>query len=123
MAGIYATNPQAVLAAKPRMTVSDATVIAPAVTVSQIMSKKPLTISPETTARQPGPRSTMTERPVRPSILAMARDAVLARLAAIREGHPGVLTGFAHHQSKGGEMSDDDLRSVLEDAERAIESS
>lgn len=32
MAGIYATNPQAVLASKPRMAVSDATVITPAVT-------------------------------------------------------------------------------------------
>ena len=62
------------------------------------------------------------EQPFVVIVLAMARDAVLARLAAIREGHPGVLTGFAHHQSKGGEMSDDDLRSVLEDAERAIES-
>lgn len=61
-------------------------------------------------------------RPVRASIVAMARDALLARLAAIRTEHPGVILGFAYHKHRGGEMSDDDLRSALEDAERAIES-
>ncbi len=64
----------------------------------------------------------MQVRPVRASILAMTRDAVIARLDAIRAAHPGVILGFAYHKHAGGEMSDGDLRSALEDAERAIES-
>ena len=43
-------------------------------------------------------------------------------LDAIRAGHPGVILGFAYHKHTGGEMSGGDLRSALEDAERAIES-
>ncbi len=68
------------------------------------------------------PRAELTERPVRPSILALARAAVLVRLDEINTLHPGLILGFAHHNHVGVEMGDDDLRSALEDAERAIES-
>lgn len=54
---------------------------------------------------------------VRPSILAMARDAVFARLRELWTLHPELQ--LAHRDCVG--MSDDDLRSALEDAESTIE--
>ena len=54
---------------------------------------------------------------VRPSILAMARDAVFARLRDLWTMHPELQ--LAHRDCTG--MSDDDLRSALEDAESMIE--
>lgn len=54
---------------------------------------------------------------IRPSILARARDATLARLAVLRSAHAEML--FAHRECAG--MSDEDLRSSLEDAESTLE--
>jgi len=54
---------------------------------------------------------------IRPSILAMARDAIFARLDALRAAHSEMQ--FAHRECAG--MSDDDLRSLLEDAESTLE--
>jgi hypothetical protein len=56
-------------------------------------------------------------REVRPSILAMTRDAILARLADLCASQPRAL--LAHRDFAG--MDDDDLRSALEDAEQTIE--
>ena len=54
---------------------------------------------------------------VRPSILAMTRDAILARLGELCSAHPQVV--LAHRDFAA--MTDDDLRSALEDAEATIE--
>jgi hypothetical protein len=54
---------------------------------------------------------------VRPSIVALARDAVFARLKEIWTIYPEMQ--LAHRDCVG--MSDDDLRSALEDAESMIE--
>ena len=54
---------------------------------------------------------------VRPSIVAMARDAILVRLGALFESHPGAV--FAHRDLTT--MSDHDLRTALEDAESLAE--
>ena len=54
---------------------------------------------------------------VRPSILAMTRDAIMARLGELCAAHPQMV--LAHKDF--AEMSDDDLRSALEDAEATIE--
>ena len=61
------------------------------------------------------------ERPhkVRASIRAMDRPSLLARLAEILVGQPRVV--FAHRDF--ARMSDDDLRSALEDAESMLERS
>ncbi len=59
----------------------------------------------------------ITQPTVRPSIVAMARDAVLARLATLCAAHPGAI--LAHRDFAG--MTDDDLRSALEDAESLAE--
>ena len=50
---------------------------------------------------------------IRPSILAMARDAIVNRLGELLAAHPRAV--FAHRDFTS--MSDDDLRSALEDAE------
>jgi hypothetical protein len=50
---------------------------------------------------------------VRPSILAMTRDAIMARLAALYAAQP--CAGLAHRDL--ARMTDDDLRTALEDAE------
>ena len=55
---------------------------------------------------------------VRPTILAMTRDAVLARLRELWTFHPEMQ--LAHRDFV--EMSDNDLRSVLEDAESMLAS-
>lgn len=54
---------------------------------------------------------------VRPSILAMARDAIMARLGELCAAHPQMV--LAHRDF--AELSDDDLRSALEDAEATLE--
>ncbi len=54
---------------------------------------------------------------VRPSILTMTRDAILARLAALWTAQPGTV--FAHRAF--ATMLDDDLRVALEDAESIAE--
>lgn len=54
---------------------------------------------------------------VRPSILAMTRDGIVARLRALCTAEPGAL--FAHRDLAA--MTDDDLRTALEDAEASAE--
>jgi hypothetical protein len=55
---------------------------------------------------------------VRPSILAMARDAIMQRIDALFAIHPTVVLAYRDLTA----LSDDDLRSVLEDIERQVES-
>jgi hypothetical protein len=59
----------------------------------------------------------MSRTRIRPSILAMALDAVVKRLEVILEAHPDAV--FAHRDLK--EMSEHDLRTALEDAETFLE--
>ncbi len=54
---------------------------------------------------------------VRPSILAMVREAMERRFAELLATHPTAV--FAHRDLE--ELSDDDLRTALEDAEALIE--
>lgn len=54
---------------------------------------------------------------VRPSILAMARDQILAQLSALRAQHPTLA--FCHRELEA--VTDDDLRSALEDALSLVE--
>jgi hypothetical protein len=54
---------------------------------------------------------------VRPSILAMARDAVVARLSALFAEHPQL--GLCYREFE--EATDDDLRSALEDVLSVLE--
>jgi hypothetical protein len=55
---------------------------------------------------------------VRPSILAMVRDTVMQRLDALFTSHPTMVLAYRDLTT----LSDDDLRSVLEDVERQVES-
>ena len=50
-------------------------------------------------------------RTVRPSLLGMARDALVAEYARLKAAHPQL--GFAHR--KLSEITDDDLRTMIED--------
>jgi hypothetical protein len=50
-------------------------------------------------------------RAIRPALLAMARDALVAEYARLKAAHPGL--GFAHR--KLAEITDDDLRTMIED--------
>lgn len=68
-------------------------------------------------AERAGEPAQIRKSEIRPSILAMARDAILERLAVLRIAHPQMQ--FAHRECVG--MSDDDLRSLLEDAETTLE--
>lgn len=54
---------------------------------------------------------------VRPSILAMARDAIVRRLQELFALHPDAM--FAHRDLKT--LTDYDLRTALEDAESLVE--
>jgi len=54
---------------------------------------------------------------VRPAIRAMERPSLLARLGEILAGQPRVVFAYRDFEH----MSDDDLRSALEDAEQMIE--
>ena len=56
---------------------------------------------------------------VRPSILAMTRDAILARIGELCFAHPQVVLAHRDFES----MTDDDLRSALEDVEATLERS
>ncbi len=61
--------------------------------------------------------SPVSSHAVRPSILAMTRDAIVARLGALCAAQPSA--GFAHRDL--ARMTDDDLRTALEDAESLVE--
>ena len=54
---------------------------------------------------------------VRPAIIAMAREAILARFGELCFAHPQVV--LAHRDFEA--MTDDDLRSALEDVESTLE--
>ncbi|HEU0029899.1 MAG TPA: hypothetical protein VFQ53_04645 [Kofleriaceae bacterium] len=56
-------------------------------------------------------------RAIRPDLLGLARDALVARLECLAERFPAL--GFAHRNFRG--VSDDDLRTMIEDAEAAME--
>ena len=67
------------------------------------------------------PRAVEERKPIRPSLLAMTRDALLARIEELRAGHSRALAFGALHHKLSDSISDDDLRSMIEDAETAIE--
>lgn len=67
--------------------------------------------------KQRADRKTARASRVRPSILAMVREALERRFADLLTTHPDAV--FAHRDLT--EMSDDDLRTALEDAEALIE--
>lgn len=67
--------------------------------------------------KQRADRMTTSARRVRPSILAMVREAMERRFAELFARYPDAV--FAHRDLE--EMSDDDLRTALEDAEALIE--
>lgn len=50
-------------------------------------------------------------RAIRPALLAMAREALVAEYARLKTAHPAL--GFAHR--KLSEITDDDLRTMIED--------
>jgi hypothetical protein len=56
-------------------------------------------------------------RKVRPAILAMERPSLFARLGEILAGQPRVVFAYRDFEH----MTDDDLRSALEDAEQMLE--
>jgi hypothetical protein len=51
-----------------------------------------------------------TAKPIRPSLLAMTRDALIAKLTELTRAH-GNRIQYAHRNLKG--LSDDDLRRML----------
>ncbi len=57
-------------------------------------------------------------REIRPDLLAMARDALVARVLEYQ--NQGYAAGFAHR--KLTTVSDDDLRTMIQDIEAAMES-
>ena len=63
--------------------------------------------------KQRADRAPVRARRVRPSILAMTRDAMVQRLRALFAAHPASVFAFRDLTA----MSDDDLRTALEDAE------
>lgn len=56
-------------------------------------------------------------REIRPDLLAMARDALVARVLEYQK--QGYAAGFAHRKLTG--VSDDDLRTMIQDIEAAME--
>jgi len=62
-------------------------------------------------------RITTERRPIRKSLLAMGRDALLAQLAKLEAGSPTL--SFAHQDLT--HISDDDLRTMVDDAVWAME--
>lgn len=56
-------------------------------------------------------------RPIRPSLMAMARDALVAELSRLGKAHPTL--GFAHQ--KLSTVTDDDLRTMIEDIYWSVE--
>lgn len=67
--------------------------------------------------KQRADRATSRVSRIRPSILAMTRDAMMGRLAELLAARP--LAVFAFHDLTV--LSDDDLRTVLEDVEALAE--
>ncbi len=68
-------------------------------------------------AKQRADRTVAGEGRVRPSILTMVREAMEQRFSDLLATHPTAV--FAHRDLE--DMSDDDLRTALEDAESLIE--
>lgn len=68
-------------------------------------------------AKQRDDRATRQHHRVRPSIVAMVRAELEARLRWLFEAHPDAV--FAHRDLTS--MSDDDLRTALEDAEALVD--
>lgn len=68
-------------------------------------------------AKQRADRAVAREGRVRPSILAMVREAMERRFTELLATHPTAV--FAHRDLE--ELSDDDLRTALEDAEALLE--
>jgi len=68
-------------------------------------------------AKQRADRAVTRARRVRPSIFAMARAAMEERFNALFAAHPDAV--MAHRDLTA--MTDDDLRSALEDAETLVE--
>lgn len=56
-------------------------------------------------------------RPIRSSLMVMARDALIAELSRLGEAHPKL--GFAHQ--KLSTVTDDDLRTMIEDIYWSVE--
>ncbi|MCX5747969.1 MAG: hypothetical protein NT062_36370 [Proteobacteria bacterium] len=54
---------------------------------------------------------------IRPDLLALLRDALVARLVGLQERFPAL--GFAHRNLT--DVTDDDLRTMIQDAEAATE--
>ena len=67
--------------------------------------------------KQRADRAVTRAHRVRPSILAMLREAMEQRFAELLATHPDAV--FAHRDLT--ELSDDDLRTALEDAESLVE--
>ena len=67
--------------------------------------------------KQRADRTAVRARRVRPSILAMTRDAVMQRLGELLATRPTVVFAFRDLT----EMSDHDLRTALEDVEALVE--
>ena len=59
----------------------------------------------------------MERQPIRADLLGLARDALLARLFGLQERYPAL--GFSHSKLKN--ITDDDLRTMIQDAEAAME--
>ena len=70
-----------------------------------------------TELRRDAARAQVIAANVRPSILAMARAAIVARLEALGATQRGAI--FAHRDF--GEIAEEDLRTALEDAEALAE--
>lgn len=71
-------------------------------------------------ARADVPHVVPLERPVRASILAMSRDAIVTRLRELQAALGATQLAVSHRHFTGA-ASDDDLRSVLEDLETLFE--
>lgn len=56
-------------------------------------------------------------QPIRADLLELARDALIARLISLQERYPAL--GFSHSKLK--KITDDDLRTMIQDAEAAME--
>ncbi len=68
-------------------------------------------------AKQRADRAASRVHRIRPSILAMARDAMAARFDQLFAAHPSAV--IAHRDLTA--LTDDDLRTALEDAETLVE--
>jgi hypothetical protein len=56
-------------------------------------------------------------QPIRADLLGLARDALISRLVSLQERYPAL--GFSHSKLK--KITDDDLRTMIQDAESAME--